>query len=298
MQPGIVAEGVRKSYRAVARRTRVLEGVDLEIAPGEIVGLIGPNGAGKTTLVSCLMAFIRPDAGRIEFDGRPADHLSIRRRTGYVPERLGFEKRMSGRQFIRYHGRLSGIRGEELTRRTDDLLERFAMTAAADRPMGSYSRGMLQRVALAQAILHAPDFLLLDEPTSGVDPLGVILVRQILDEERRRGAAILLNSHQLSEVEKICDRVAFLDGGTVAGRATLTDAGPPDLELRFLDRPGAADRLRALGWSVDGALARRTAESDEAINDLLRAAIDEGVAVTELRRRTPGLEHFFDPEAR
>jgi ABC-type multidrug transport system ATPase subunit len=102
----------------------------------------------------------------------------------------------------------------------------------------------------------------------------------------------------LSEVEKVCDRVAFLDGGTVAGHTALRGAPTLDLELRFLERPGAADCLRALGWSVDGTLARRTADSDEAINDLLRAAIDGGVAVTELRRRTPGLEHFFDREAR
>ncbi|MGH9456051.1 MAG: ABC transporter ATP-binding protein, partial [Thermoanaerobaculia bacterium] len=284
---------LRKSYRGVLRRTRVLEGVDLTVGSGEIVGLIGPNGAGKTTLLFCLMSFLRPDGGTIAFDGRPPDDLTIRRRTGYGPERLGFERSVSGRRFLLYMGRLGGLRGPDLTRRVGEILERFGMTAAADRRMGNYSRGMLQRIALAQAVLHRPDFLLLDEPTSGIDPIGLILVREVLEEERARGAAILINSHQLAELERLCDRALFLDRGRIARDARLRGGDSLEIVLDFQDRPGATEHVQALGWTVDGTHAWRAIESEDDINALLLALIDRGIVVTGLRRRTAELERFF-----
>src|SRR5207253_10517014 len=214
---GVHARGVRKAFGG---RT-VLDGVDLEILPGEVLGLIGPNGAGKTTLMSCLLGFLHVDGGEITFDGRRNDDLSIRARTGFVPERVSLGRRITGWQFVRYMARLAGVPRANVDQRVTAMLERLDLVEAADRPMSQYSRGMLQRAAICQALVHEPDFLFLDEPASGLDPNGVLLVRDLIAEQKSRGAMVLLNSHQLSEVEKVCDRVLYLHGGVVARAETL-----------------------------------------------------------------------------
>src|SRR5436190_11309098 len=202
---GIQARGVQKSYD----RQQVLRGVDLDVKPGEVVGLIGANGAGKTTLMSCLLAFLRVDAGAITFDGKASDDLLIRRRTGFVPERLNLGRRITGWAFLRYMARLAGVSRADVDLRCTTIQERLGLTDVAEKPFGGYSRGMLQRIALCQALIHEPDFIFLVEPWSGLDPNAVLLVRNIITEQRARGAMVLLNSHQLAEVEKVCDRVLF-----------------------------------------------------------------------------------------
>src|SRR5256885_6793551 len=184
---GVRVRGLRKSFGA----QHVLDGIDLDIEPGEVVGLIGPNGAGKTTLMSCLLGFLFPNDGEITIDDRPADDLPIRARTGFVPERMNFDRRATGRAFLRYMARLARV-GDPLDR-VERLLTRLQLTDAAQKPLGQYSRGMLQRIGMCQALLADPDFLFLDEPTSGLDPNGVMLVREAIAEERARGAAALLN---------------------------------------------------------------------------------------------------------
>ncbi|HXH39748.1 MAG TPA: ABC transporter ATP-binding protein, partial [Thermoanaerobaculia bacterium] len=220
---GIRVEALTKAYHPFGAVRPVLKGIDLTIAPGEVVGLIGPNGAGKTTLMSCIVGFLNPDTGSITIDGRSNDDLDVRRRTGFVPERMNFDRRATGGAFLRYMARLAGLPRDRAQLRVDTLLARLGLTDAENKRLSQYSRGMLQRIGMAQALMLDPDFLFLDEPTSGLDPNGVFLVRDLIAEEKARGAAVLLNSHQLAEVEKVCDRVLFLNGGVISRDEALRD---------------------------------------------------------------------------
>ncbi len=287
----IEVHGLHKTYRGIRGRHQVLAGVDLQVGTGEVVGLIGANGAGKTTLMSCLLRFLRPTAGEIRIDGRVPDDLEIRRRSGFVPERVGFEKGLTGEELLFWLGRLSGL--QDLRSRIDELLERFQLGAARRKKLSTYSRGMLQRIAMCQAILHCPDFLFLDEPTSGLDPGGIMLFREVLQEERSRGATIVLNSHQLSEVERVCDRILFLREGRIVADESLARGDELRLALRFLATPDAAARLERMGFSIEENLAFRSVENEAAIPGLLRRLLEEEIQVVEVTRRGAELERYF-----
>jgi len=294
---GIEARGLKKSFGG-ARRTEVLKGIDLDVAPGEVVGLIGPNGAGKTTLMSCLLGFLFPDEGEIAIDGRPNDDLPIRRRTGFVPERMNFDRRASGRDFLRYMSRLTGLPAADAEARAEALMTRFGIAGAAEKRLSQYSRGMLQRIVMCQALVHEPDFLFLDEPASGVDPTGMLIVRDVILEEKARGAAILLNSHQLAEVEKVCDRVLFLSNGVISRDETLRHAGRIDIVITLL--PGSFDVAAveaAVGVPPDGNAVHLSLTREEEIADAVRRIVATGAGVIDVRRRTADLEQIFRSES-
>jgi ABC-2 type transport system ATP-binding protein len=251
----IRVDNVSKSYGR--RRTRALDGVSLEIARGETVGLIGPNGAGKTTLLSCLLGFLRPDSGTITIDGRPVDDLAIRARTGYMPERLGFDRDLTGADFLAFHWRLAGGDPARSAAEVSAAAARVGLEAEAlGRKLRTYSRGMLQRIGVAQATLRDPDLLFLDEPASGTDPSGVVTVRDRILEARRRGATIVLNSHQLPEVERVCDRVVFIDHGRLTRTETLRGetASRRRVTIRVPESEAAraAEALAAAGLTAEG----------------------------------------------
>jgi ABC-2 type transport system ATP-binding protein len=291
---GITARGVRKAFGG---RT-VLAGVDLDILPGEVVGLIGPNGTGKTTLMSCLLGFLHADDGRIAFDGRPNDDLRVRARTGFVPERVNLGRRITGWQFVRYMARLAGVPRAEANARVRAMLERLELAGAADRPMSQYSRGMLQRAALCQALIHEPDYLFLDEPASGLDPNGVLLVRDLIAEQKQRGAMVLLNSHQLSEVEKVCDRVLFLRGGVVARAETLRHVDRIVMAVRLLPGSFDAESVRRLVGSAPENGVVVIAGRDDAENPAaVRRLVTSGADVVEVRPHVPDLERIFRGDA-
>jgi ABC-2 type transport system ATP-binding protein len=277
MNGGLHARGVRKAYRSFRRRHEVLKGVDVRLGPGEVVGLIGPNGAGKTTLMSCLLAFLHLDAGEITIDGLPHDHIDVRRRTGFMPERMNFDRGLTGRHFLRYMARLSGISRGDVDDRSEAIMLRLGIEHAADEPLGSYSRGMLQRIGLCQALIHQPDFVFLDEPASGLDPNGVLLVRDLITEQKQRGAAVLLNSHQLSEVEKVCDRALFLHGGVIARAETLRHTDRIVVSIRFLD--GETQLVEVA--------------SEPEIADVVARLTAEGARIVEVRRHVADLEGIF-----
>jgi len=296
----IQVENVSKSYGRFGRRTRALDGVSLEVARGETVGLIGPNGAGKTTLLSCLLGFLRPDAGTIRIAGRAADDLWIRSRTGYMPERLGFDRDLTGAAFLAHHWRLSGGAPDRTAPEIAAAAARVGLEPAVLRKkLKGYSRGMLQRIGVAQATLGDPDLLLLDEPASGTDPLGVSIVRDRILEAKSRGATVVLNSHQLAEVERVCDRVLFIDRGRLTRTETLR--GQAASRRRTLIRvpedrtEEARTRLDAAGLTceVSGAGTLRLADAPEAeVARAVRELALADVPVLEVRSSAE-LEEMF-----
>lgn len=211
---GIVVTDVVKTYKA--GKVKALNAISLTAHPGEALGIIGPNGAGKTTLFGCLLAFLRVDSGAITIDGLPPEAIETRRAVGYLPERLNFDKWMTGRQFMQFHYELSGLDPASNATVCTELLTKVGLEERNwDLLIKRYSRGMLQRLGFAQALIGRPRFLLLDEPASGVDPAGVLLLRRLMRELKSEGMTIILNSHQLEQVEKLCDRVVFIKQGKV-----------------------------------------------------------------------------------
>jgi ABC-2 type transport system ATP-binding protein len=311
--PAIVVEDLVKSYRrgvaGMGGRVTALAGVSLAIEPGETVGIIGPNGAGKTTLLGCLLGFLRPDSGRITIEGRAVDDLAVRAATGYLPERLVLDRWMSGTAFMHYHHALAGLPAAERAHDCQLLLDRVGLErAAGSQRVGRYSRGMLQRLALAQALLGKPRFLYLDEPISGVDPAGIVVFREILTELSASGATVLINSHQLAEVERVCHRVVFVKHGRVEAMDTMR-AGAAHarvLRVRISTEQGGvtADRLAALGatagatfrlWSAPDA--RFAVADDAGATRLISALVNGGVAVTEASPEEGRLERLFTHDA-
>ncbi len=205
------------------RRKQVLKGVSLSVQEGEIYGFLGPNGAGKTTSIKCLLGLLYPDAGSVELFDQPGPTLAARRRIGYLPERPYFYPHLKGRELLEYFGRLFGMRGSELRAKCDELLAMVGLSDEGDKPAGQYSKGMLQRLGVAQALINDPDLVILDEPMSGLDPIGRREVKDLIMAVKKRGATVFFSSHILSDAEALCDRVCLLVDGKLHLEATLDD---------------------------------------------------------------------------
>ncbi len=213
-------EEVAKTYRG---RVHALRGVSMRVRRGEVFGLLGPNGAGKSTLVKILMTVIRPSRCRGEMLGAEVGDKSALRRVGYLPEHHRFPEHLTAREVVDYFGALADVPRRERRRRGDELLELVGLGAWGDKKVRGFSKGMRQRLGIAQALVSDPDLVLLDEPTDGVDPVGRRDIRGILVELRSRGKTVFLNSHLLSELEMVCDRVAILVQGRVWSQGTLDE---------------------------------------------------------------------------
>jgi ABC-2 type transport system ATP-binding protein len=212
-------EDVIKNYpTGLLRRggLRAVGGVSLCVRPGEVLGLVGPNRAGKTTLVKMLLSLCRPSSGRVRRFGRPAADRSTLRRIGYVHENPAFPRYLSAAGLLEYYGALALVPFEEVRRRVPRLLELVGLADRAREPIARFSKGMVQRLGVAQALVNDPDLLVLDEPNEGLDLLGRRLVADIVQEQKRRGRTTLLVSHVLPEVERLCDRIGVLVGGRLA----------------------------------------------------------------------------------
>jgi ABC-2 type transport system ATP-binding protein len=235
--------GLRKRY---GRRSAV-EDVSLEVGRGEVVGLLGPNGAGKTTVIKMLLALVRPDAGEVTLLGRPAADPAARARVGYLPELFRYQPWLSAAEVLALHVRLAGIGVTASEQR--DCLSLVGLAERAGDRVGGFSKGMQQRLGLAVALVARPELVVLDEPTSALDPLGRADVRDIVLALKSRGVAVLLNSHLIGEVERVCDRVVILDRGRVAASGTLAELlGQRELRLQLTDlSPAAESRLSATG---------------------------------------------------
>jgi ABC-2 type transport system ATP-binding protein len=224
--PAILTRGLTKSYRTghvIQGRRAALQDLDLEILPGEVFGYVGPNGSGKTTTLKLLIGLLRPDRGEAFVLGDPVASRRWRFRTGYVPEHPYLYDYLTPAEYLDYVGRLFGYPASRRRERTRELLALVGLERSANLPMRKFSKGMVQRAGLAQALVNDPDLLILDEPMSGLDPVGRRLARQIIVDQHRSGKTVLFSTHILSDAETLCDRVAVLRGGRLLRVGALGD---------------------------------------------------------------------------
>jgi ABC-2 type transport system ATP-binding protein len=222
----VLVRELRKRFTVhvqVTRKRIALDGLSLDVRPGEVYGFLGPNGAGKTTTIKVLTSLLRPDSGEALLFGRQPWEPQARSRLGFLPETPVFYDHLSGREFLRLCGTLTGVPRTELGRRADAMLERVGLSHAIDLPIRRYSKGMTQRVGIAQALLHDPDLVILDEPMSGLDPMGRGDVRDLISDLRKRGKTVFFSTHIIPDVEAICDRVGIIAKGKLVRVGTVKE---------------------------------------------------------------------------
>jgi len=221
--PAVRIRDLEKVFPIPLRRRQVvaLRGLSLDIPAGHVYGLLGPNGSGKSTTLKILLGLVTPTSGTSEIFGIPSYQVSSRREVGFLPENPYFYKFLTGSETIAFYGKLCGLAGNTLKKRVAELLEIVGLTEAGERRIGGYSKGMLQRIGLAQALVHDPLLLILDEPTAGVDPAGSREIRDLILQLKARGKTILLTSHLLEQVQEVCDRVGILARGRLVREGSL-----------------------------------------------------------------------------
>ncbi|MGW8249856.1 MAG: ABC transporter ATP-binding protein, partial [Anaerolineales bacterium] len=253
--------------------------LSLSVERGEVFGFLGPNGAGKTTVVKMLLSLIRPSDGRASLLGEPLGSLEARARVGFLPEHFRFHDWLTAREFLKLHADLYHMSQEASDRRIPELLELVGLTPHASKKLRQFSKGMLQRIGLAQALLNHPELVILDEPTSGLDPVGRRLVRDIIRSLQEQGTTVFLNSHLLSEVEITCDRVAFIKFGEVIKISPLQTLVDGELSVEIRARPLHPQVIASLSrWSsnvrADGEHLSLTLSSENDIPALNRYLIE------------------------
>jgi ABC-2 type transport system ATP-binding protein len=275
--PAVWCAGLRKRYR----RRHAVHDVSLEVGRGEIVGLLGPNGAGKTTVIKLLLGLVQPDAGEVMLLGHPASDPAARARVGYLPELFRYQPWLSAAEVLTLHVRLSSI--DVSAKEQRECLSLVGLAERTGDRVGGFSKGMQQRLGLAVALVAGPELVVLDEPTSALDPLGRADVRDIVLALRERGVAVLLNSHLIGEVERVCDRVVILDRGRVAASGSLAELlGRHELRLHLTGlSPGAQARLARTGHverAGDWCTVALPADADDsAVPDLVADLVALGV---------------------
>jgi ABC-2 type transport system ATP-binding protein len=295
----IETEGLQKIFRSrwSKREVRAVDGISLRVARGTTFGLLGPNGAGKTTFVKMLLSATHPTAGRATIFGLDSRRPTARLPIGYLPENHRFPTYLTGQGMLDFYASLSGMPAAERKKRIPELMEKVGLDKWGPTRLGKYSKGMLQRVGLAQALMHSPSLLVLDEPSDGVDPIGRKQIRDILNELEAKGVTIFLNSHLLVEVELFCRDVAIINRGKVAVQGTvheLTAGSGYQLEAENVPEQLEAElRSRARAAAPHNGNLRLTFASREDVNaavDLLRSAHCE---IENLSRTTSTLEEVF-----
>ncbi len=304
MKPVVQIHEVGKNYRNgwFGKRVVALNRVSFEIFPGQVFGLLGPNGAGKTTLIKILLGIVRSTSGSASLLNHPAGDRRGRRRVGYLPEHLQLARHQTARTALELYGKLSGLSNSEIIAKRDSLLELVGLEGRDRESVRRFSKGMQQRLGVAQALLHDPDVLILDEPTDGLDPVGRSKIRLLLQKLRDEGKTVFLNSHLLQEVELVCDRVAILDHGKLKFVGTIADLTPSaetDLQLRLL---GAEARIRSACETAEPNLTRLedevfqlqiTVPDQAAADGLVDRLRQQGISIAQLTRRKKTLEDAF-----
>ncbi len=282
MTAALEARGLRKSYGPLV----AVDDLSFEVQPGEIVGLLGPNGAGKTTALQLSLKLLRADAGESRLFGLDPEDLAAKRRIGYAPDAPLFPRALTGLRLLELHCDLLQVPRE----RAAAVIEQLGFVEPARRATATYSRGQAQRLGLAQALLGDPDLVLLDEPTAGLDPAGVAQIREILVGLRARGAAVLLNSHLLSEVERVCDRVLFLKNGRLLQTHDVR-AARRHAEFRLRNAPEIAARLPEATLHGDRLLL--PIASDASMPVLVRELVALGAEIVEATLKGAELEELY-----
>ena len=300
MEAVIDVSGVEKMYK---RKVHALKGVDLQVGAGEIFGLLGPNGAGKSTLVKVLLTVISPTRCSGTMLGKKIGDKSALAQVGYLPEHHNFPQYLTSRQVLRHYGAMSGVTRQTRNKKADELLEVVGMADWANHKLGTYSKGMRQRIGIAQALMNDPKLVVLDEPTDGVDPIGRRDIREILHRLKDEGRTVFLNSHLLSELELVCDRVAIMVHGLVRQQGTIDDL--------TADRSGfvitanapmdeaTMNTAQAAVAGVDCKLesTRKRLRFNTSSPDVVQPAIDalraRGVVIESIGFHRPSLEDLF-----
>jgi len=294
MPAAIQTEALRKEFGKYA----AVKSLTLHVAQGEVFGFLGPNGAGKTTSIKMLLGLVKPTSGAGSLLGAPLGDRATLGRVGFLPEHFRFQEWLTAHEFLELHAELLGMRRDDLNQRRDMLLERVGLAEFRHKQLRTFSKGMLQRIGLAQALMNRPALVFLDEPTSGLDPVGRRLVRDIIHELRAEGTSVFLNSHLLSEIEVTCNRVAFIRQGEVVRV----------MEMAALDKNLSMVTIRAGGWTpeITSGLARwgsdirldaeqvtMTIHSEADLPELNRYLVERGLAVYALVPNRVSLEEIF-----
>lgn len=287
-----------EQLRKVFGDNAAVKGLTLQVAQGEVFGFLGPNGAGKTTSMKMLLGLVAPTSGKASLLGAPIGNREMLARVGFLPEHFRFQDWLTAGEFLGLHGELLGMEGQALKSRRDALLERVGLAPFRNKQLRTFSKGMLQRIGLAQALLNHPALVFLDEPTSGLDPVGRRLVRDVIHELRNEGTCVFLNSHLLSEIEVTCDRVAFIRHGEVVRV----------LNLASLDGNQSVVTIRATGlttamvsemsrWGSDiqanGEQLTLTVYNEASIPEINRYLVSKGADVFAISPSRMSLEDIF-----
>jgi len=306
VEAAVVADHLSKTFRVGfwGRKVRAVVDLSMDVRRGEIFGLLGPNGAGKTTTIKLLLGFVRPTSGKASVAGFPAGSLAARRRLGYLPENPALYEYLNGIEYLRFAGRLAGLAKADAARRTDVLLERVGLAGRADRAIRRFSKGMVQRLGLAQALIGDPEIVILDEPMSGLDPIGRKDVRDLIFSLRGEGRTVLFSTHILSDVEAICDRIGIIAEGRLTDCGTLTSLLKPGVRavevLAQAVAPDLKTRLAASGARVlerdDGTVLTFT--DQDAADAAVREIVSAGGRLVSLQPHRDTLEALFVQRAR
>jgi ABC-2 type transport system ATP-binding protein len=292
--PAIETKGLCKAF---GNKVAVSD-LTLTVERGEVFGFLGPNGAGKTTSVKMLLNLITPSCGQGQLFGKPLSDSSVRSQVGFLPEHFRFHDWLTAREFLALHADLYHMPRPDALKRIPELLELVGLTPHSSKKLREFSKGMLQRIGLAQALLNQPKLVILDEPTSGLDPVGRRLVRDIIRDLRAQGVTVFLNSHLLSEVEITCDRVAFIKHGEVVRISPLKDLVEGELSVEIRARNLTPEVVMALSrWSnnvrQDGERVSLTLQSEAALPQINRYLVEQDVDVYALRPEHVSLEDLF-----
>ena len=297
----VLTRRLSKHYRNpwTLRVAQGLSDLDLEVRRGEVFGYLGPNGAGKTTTIKLLMGLLQPTSGRAWLLGSPIGTQQSRRSLGFLPEQPYFYDSLNGVEYLEFVGRLSGLTGRDAGKRAKNWLGRVGLGERERLALRKYSKGMLQRLGLAAALIHEPQLLILDEPMSGLDPFGRRDVRELILEQRERGATVMLSSHILPDVEMLCDRVAVVLGGKLVRTATVNDlvaAQQQRVEIRCVGAPLVEIPARLAERVARFELPEGTTfvvDDERHLNEVLAWLVQASVAVRAVTPQRASLEEFF-----